>query len=532
MSDKGKIVNLIIDNGDLTKILELLENSTSEGAKRLLLEKIKDINIREFLENFSWIPEIQNVLIKISRYPELIEQADEAVTYWEEKVLQRKSELNYKELLFTTKLLLAYFKNDLSSINTIEAPGKDNFYDSRKLPYSAYRRFYTALIYIQSEPEKAYNIFNDLVKHYPDYYSFALNRMVAKVNWAEEKSMIDLHREAYEEWKEYREVYDDSSFELKDKTESLSILDLLNKLGKFDDFEKVFQNLELPIRMDPNILKLRVENLIKQKKLDEALVLKETAYKYHQSSFETQLDFFAEIDSLISGIDNIDELKSFYHKIFSSTPNKLVRIIPDDINDKEKLDDFIVNEIVIASNKILEKVKSVSEIKNEDKYNDILEIVLDSRLNYLGWHIGAQSRGGFSDPKDGKEGYQPGERDLPVMDKNKQIIQLCEAFIYRGITTAREHILKVFNYYNKRDSITIIVYDTGEIEGKSFDDNWTKYYDDITKIEYPVGYEFEKIEEVTNNFNSKLSAIKIANTIHKSGTIIHHIFINIKYRIV
>src|SRR5690606_18795768 len=125
----------------------------------------------------------------------------------------------------------------------------------------------------------------------------------------------------------------------------------------------------------------------------------------------------------ISGIDNIDELKSFYHKIFSSTPNKLVRIIPNDINDKEKLDEFIVNEIIIASNKMLEKIKSISDIKNEDKYNDILEIVLDSRLNHLGWHIGEQSRGGFSAPKNGTEGLQPGERDLPVMDKNKQIIQ-------------------------------------------------------------------------------------------------------------
>ena len=118
------------------------------------------------------------------------------------------------------------------------------------------------------------------------------------------------------------------------------------------------------------------------------------------------------------------------------------------------------------------------------------------------------------------------------MDKNTQIIQLCEAFIYRGITTAREHILKVLNYYNKRDLITIIVYDTGEEKGKSFDENWVKYYDDITKIKYPADYEFEKIEDITDRFNSKLSAIKIANTIHKSGTVIYHIFININYKVI
>jgi hypothetical protein len=530
-SDKEKIVNLIVEKGDLTKILELLENSTSEGTKKMLLEKIKNINIREFLEGFNWIPEIENILLKISHYPELIEQTQEAVIYWEEKVLQHRNELNYKELLFTTNLLLAYFKKDTSAINSIDIPEKENYYDPRKLPYSEYKRFYIALIYIQSDPEKAYDIFNSLLDKNPNYNSFALNRLVAKANWAEKENNIDLYKEAYEEWKDYKDVNGNPFLDFKDKIESLSILDLLNKLGKSDEFEKIFQNLELPLRMEPNILKLRVENLVTQKKLDEALILKETAYKYHQSSSEAQFEFLEEIDSLISGIDNIDELKSSYHKIFSSIPSKLVRIIPDNVNDKEKLDEFIVNEIVIASNKMLEKIKSISEIKNEDKYNDILEIVLDSRLNHLGWHIGEQSRGGSSAPKDGKESYQPGERDLPVMDKNKQIIHLCEAFIYRGITTAREHILKVLNYYHKRDSITIIVYDIGEIEGKSFNDNWAKYYEDITKIEYPAGYEFEKIEDVTNNFNSKLSAIKIANTIHKSGTILHHIFININYKI-
>lgn len=530
-SDKEKVVNLIVNNGDLTKILELLESSTSEGAKKLLLEKIKNINIREFLENFSWIPEIENVLLKISRYPELIEQAEEAVKYWEEKVLQRRKELNYKELLFTTKLLLAYFKTDLSAIKTIEDPGKDNFYDSRKLPYSVYKRFYTALIYIQSEPEKAYNIFNELVKHYPDYYSFALNRMVAKVNWAEKEIKIDFYREAYEEWKEYRGVYDDSSFDLKDNTESLSVLDLLNRLEKVDEFEKVFQNLELPIRMYPNILKLKIENLVKQKKLDEALILKETAYKYHQSSSETPFEFLAEIDSLISGIDNIDELKSFYHKIFSSTPNKLVRIIPDDINDKEKLDEFIVNEVVTASNKMLEKIKSISEIKNEDKYNDIMEVLIDARINPWGWHVGAQSRGGYSAPKDGGNSFQPGERDLPIMNRNNQAIQICEAFIYRGSTTAKEHINKLFDYHHKKEAMTIMVYDTGEVKGKTFDQNWDDYKKNIVpKTKYPIGFEFESIIDVTNDYKMKLSAVKIANSIHKSGTILHHIFININYK--
>ncbi|MGV7106929.1 hypothetical protein [Flavobacterium sp. U410] len=530
-SDKEKVVNLIMEKGDLTKILELLENSTSEGTRKLLLEKVKNINIREFLESFNWIPEIENVLIKISRYPELIEQAEEAVTYWEEKVLQRKSELNYKELLFTTKLLLAYFKNDISSINTIDVPDKENNYDSRKLPYSVYKSFYSALIHIQSEPEKAYNKFNDLVKYHPDYYTFALNRMVAKVNWAEKEGKIDLYSEAYEEWREYRKVSDDSSFELKDKTESLTVLDLLNKLEKFDDFEKVFRNLELPVRMDPNILKLRVENLVEQKKLDEASILKDTAYKYHQSSSETPSEFLTEIDNLISGIDNIDELKSFYHKIFSSTPNKLVRIIPEDINDKEKLDEFIVNEVVTASNKMLEKIKSISEIKNEDKYNDIMEVLIDARINPWGWHVGAQSRGGYSAPKDGRNSFQPGERDLPIMNCNNQAIQICEAFIYRGSTTAKEHINKLFDYHHKKEEMTIIVYDTGEVKGKTFDQNWGDYKKNIVpKTKYPSGFEFESIIEVTNDYKMKLSAVKIAKSNHKSGTILHHIFININYK--
>ncbi|MBA4319247.1 MAG: hypothetical protein C0412_12670, partial [Flavobacterium sp.] len=529
---KEKIIDIIVNHGDLSKILTLLENITSEGTKKILLSKIKSIEIREFLEEYKWIPEIQNVLLKISYYPELIEQTEEAVKYWEDEILKRRNKKEHTELLFKTKLLLAYFRNDLSEINSIQFPEKENFYISAELQYSEYKRFYTALFYIQTNPKKSHEIFNDLVIKNPNYNSFALNRLVAKVNWAEYEQSSDLYSEAYEEWKDYKKIDDDSNLVLEDTTESIAILDILNKLDKNEEIEKAYQNLELPMKMNPNILKNKINNLIKQKKIDEAIILKDKAKKYHQYASELESDFISELEILISGVDNIDELKGFYHKIFSSEPSKLIKILPESINGKEKLSEFIVNEIVIASDKMLEKIKSISEIKNEDKYNDIIEVLLDARINTWGWHVGAQSRGAFSSPKDGRNGFQLGERDLPIMNQNKQTLQICEAFIYRGTKTAKEHIIKLFDYDHKKEAMTIIVYDTGQVKGKTFTKNWDDYIKNIVpQVIYPIDYEYVNIEDVTNDYKIKLSGIKVANSTHKSGTVIHHIFININYKI-
>lgn len=530
-SDKEKIIDVIANHGDLSKILILLENVTSEGTKKTLLSKIKGLEIRKFLEEYKWLPEIQNILLKVSSYPELIIQTEEAVKYWEKEILKRRNEKAYKELLLKTKLLLAYFKNDLNQINSIELPEKESFYNSNELAYLDYKRFYTALFFIQSNPQKSYDIFNDLVKKNSNYYSFALNRLVAKVNWAEVENNKDLYFEAYEEWKEYKEIDDEANIILLDKTESITILDILNKLDKNEQIEKAYQNLELPIKMNPDVLKIKINNLIKQKKIDEALILKDKAKKYHQYASELELDFISELELLISGVDNIDELKGFFYKILSSEPSKLVKILPENINGKEILNEFIVNEVIIASDKMLEKIKSISEIGNEDKYNDILEVLLDARINTWGWSVGAQSRGAFSAPKDGSNGLQPGERDLPIMNRNKQAIQICEAFIYRGANTAKQHIKKLFDYHHKKEAMTIIIYDTGQVNGKTFEMNWEDYKKNIvSKVNYPTGFEFDKISDVTSDYKMKLSAIKIANSNHKSGTIIHHIFININYK--
>lgn len=530
-SNKEKIIEVIVNHGDLSKIVVLLENAVSEGAKKILLSKIKEINIRSLLEKYRWIPEIQNVLLKMSSYPELIEQTEQAIKYWEEEILNRRNEKEYKVLLFKTKLLLAYFRNDIKEINSIQIPEKESYFNSHELEYSNYTKFYNALYYIHTDPQKSYEIFNYLVIKNPNYNSFALNRLVAKVNWAEKEGNLNFYREALEEWKEYKNTEEDSKFSIQDATEAISILNILNKLDKNDDIEKVYQNLELSIKMNPDVLKIKINTLIKQKKVDEGLILKDKAKKYHQYASELELDFISELEYLLSGIDNINELKNSYNQIFSSEPSKLVKIFPEYLNGKEILNEFIVNEIVIASTKMLEKIKSISEIKNEDKYNDIMEVLIDARINPWGWHVGAQSRGGYSAPKDGGNSFQPGERDLPIMNRNNQAIQICEAFIYRGSTTAREHINKLFDYHHKKEAMTIIVYDTGEVNRKTFDQNWGDYKKNIVpKTKYPTGFEFESIIDVTNDYKMKLSAVKIANSIHKSGTILHHIFININYK--
>ena len=171
---------------------------------------------------------------------------------------------------------------------------------------------------------------------------------------------------------------------------------------------------------------------------------------------------------------------------------------------------------------------SISDIRSEDKYNDIIELAIDSRINTWGWFVNAQSRGGFSNPDDKSTPKQPGERDLPIVTANKSPICICEAFIYRDKTTALDHVQKIFNYYHQKENFVILIYN---LDIKKYKNNWKTYLNEIIpKANYPTDYKYLSSQDVTNDFGYNNSEIKIARSVHGNDMIMHHVFVNIDYR--
>ncbi len=531
-SKKEEVINALVATGDIVKLLTVLDYITTEGVKTILLEQIRATDIVTFLNQQTWIPEIQTILSKLSHYPELLPQIEQSIEFWKEKVVGSREDRQHKERCFISELLVAYFKGDEKAINATEEPGEFQGSTS-ELSYAAYKTFYRGLLYIKDDPEKSVKIFTDLARRYPKYGSIALNRMVAKLNLAAQKKAPSVYREAYDEWKESASLhFSQAELNTMEPDLSANLMTILLALGEHEEIGNRFNKLELPEKMTEHVLKVRVHSLLEQKRTAEALLQVDTARTYHQFSGHTAIAFIKELEEAVSGEDNLKELSVYSQLIFASPPAKLVRILPRSFNGKEDIYEFLIKEIVHAADKMLEKIRSINEIRSEDKFNDLIELVLDSRINGLGMHVGAQSRGGYSDAANDSNTKQPGERDLPIMDRNKKIWLVCEALIYRGKSTAVSHLKKVFDYYHQKHAFVMLFYDKPESKDE-FDNDWEKYVKEILPgTEFPKGMGITSaLEEVSSDYDCDRSAIKVGRTVHGDGTFVYHIFVNINYKL-
>lgn len=524
--NKESLIDIIIKSNDIIKILTFTEYISSESIKQSLINKVKEADVDLFLRNTDWIPEIQTTLTKIVQYPELISQIETVIDFWEKEVIARKTKhKEYKNVLFQTQLILAYFKNDEKELNAIPIPPYDGVIIVGDISNSEIKSFYLALIKMKESPEISYNIFDRLIRAYPKYVNIALNRMAAKISLAEKSKNVDYYYEALEEWEEYKNTRKDIDEKNLGTAFLANKMLILYETQQYELLSEMFLDLDLLSKMNPEILKIYIDSLKVQGNYFEASRLQEEAEKFHKYTFSSDLKTVSKFN--IEDEKVIKELKSYYDKILNCSPESLIKILPEKLNGRLMVSEFLTNEIALAASKMLDKIMSISEIKNEDKYNDIIELTVDSRINTWGWFVDAQSRGGFSNPRNRSTSKQPGERDLLIMTANKTPISICEAFIYRDKATAKDHVQKIFNYYHQKENFIILIYN---LDKEKCDNNWNTYLNEIIpESNYPVNYKYISCKEVTSEFGYNNSEIKIAQSIHENNIIMHHIFVNVDY---
>jgi hypothetical protein len=530
--NKKEIIEALVRSQDIIKLLTIAEWVTSEGVRLELLGKVRQANFPEFLRSLRGIP-TEQVLVHIRRYPELIGQINQVVEIWKQNAPKKDKE-EYAVKLFTTELLLAYFQGNETAIKELKEPKVHSALRDRDLSSADLKSFYIGLLRIKSNPREAYDIFERLTSRYHRFYTLALNRMAAKINMADKNGNDEnLYREALEEWKDYSIKHDLHNDSL-DRTVYANKIYALHKLQEHVQLDDVFNGLDLPFQMLPDILSIKVESLIDRKKVEDALSLLEEADNYHQFSGLEEVQFIKDLKSKVNGIDNVTELRMHYSRIFDSAPSKLIRILPDRINGRIDLLEFMVKEVGIAASRMLDKINALPQIlklKNtskENRFNDILELALEARISSWGWSVKAQNRKAFSPTK-----KDLGEIDLDIRDFNVDSLLTCEAFILREKSKVKGHLKKLISSYtHQRKLFLVITYYEGLQKG--FEAEWSNYWQKtLISIQYPSGYELDSngIVDVTREFGYENTAIRICKGTLKSGSLLFNIFINIKYSV-
>lgn len=213
----------------------------------------------------------------------------------------------------------------------------------------------------------------------------------------------------------------------------------------------------------------------------------------------------------------LEGLKYSFSNIMTLSPDQLVTIVPDILNNKKLLNEFILNEVVQAGRIVVEKIHGVQQITHEDRYNDLLLAVLRLRFPIWGWEIGDQARMGHS-----VTGKSAGEIDLLVRCAGNTIA-LFEALILnkKNKTNTQAHVKKTMGYGATLDSYYMIIYYTGGPKG--FNKVWKDYKDDAAGAAFPAQYAFDKTkgyEDLSSDY-SNVASIKIAKSTHGSRQIYH-----------
>lgn len=528
--NKNDVIDVLINTSDLLRLLIILDWVTSKGIRNQIIKKVKDAQIIKYFEKQNWLPEIELTLSKLSGYKELLSQTEKALDYWENNVTSKRKYQKYKQASYVVRLMLAYNNKDILKINSLKIPEQNNFSNRDFKPYH-YKQFYIGLIHFEDNPEQAYKIFDTLYKQFNEHTSICINRFAAKINWAtktkDNTAKNNLLNEALQEWSIVEGYLPKTSIEtIKDKI-WINKLTVYYHFKDFIEFEKLYLELPTPYQMMDDVVSLKIKILQIQNKQQEAIYFLQQAKEYHQSSDGVNPNFINELQLIVDDKSNIKLLKASYLDIFSKKPKTIIQIFPEKLNGELEIGRFITKEFAIATNKVLDKILAKDEIQNEDKYNDLVQIALESRFGIFGWTVKDQARGAFS-----ASGYSPGERDIVVEDSNNEVMLVCEAFINRDIKTTQAHLRKVFNYHHKKEYFIILVYDLG-IQGR-FDNKWEKYFNEtLPKLKYPKGFEIDNPanKDLTDELNYKESAIKIGMTKHGKGSSIYHIMVNLRYKV-
>lgn len=525
---QAEFIHTIIESGDMAKLLTLLDHVTSESLRLVIIKQIKEQNIDQILASYHWIPDVQHVFVRVVKYPELVDQTEKAIQYWSNQISKRSSG-DYKETLYNVRLFHAYLMKDkkaLQEIQPLEGAFQNN---NSKLNAKDYKDFYMGLLLLGNDPDTAYHLFNNVYSSKPMFITFGINRTVARLNRIKQqnKNISAELQAAYQEWSIFRsKLTKEAAEEMEPEMTSIE-MSLLLRLKDYNQSDRKFEELPAYQKFTPDILQIQVQSLQARDRINEALYLITKADEFHFYPGAPQPAFLAILKDRLIGIDNVQELQISLLRIMEVEPDNLVKILPTAFNGKKDVVSFLVKEVTIACSKMLDKIKAIDKIGLEDKYNDLVEVLLNARITFWNWRVSGQSRAAFS-----ATGKDAGERDLPVTDKNDQTLLITEAFIYRDQARTEEHLQKVFNYNHRRNAFCILVYDTG-CTASNFDDRWKEYIDTVLPaVRFPEGFAKKgDAVEISREFHTDLSAIRVAKTIHGEGTTVYHVFVNIKYEL-
>ncbi|OJY94828.1 MAG: hypothetical protein BGP13_14260 [Sphingobacteriales bacterium 40-81] len=530
--NKKKIIASLVSNETLFRSLTLLEFLVSEGDRQQVFSLIDENSFEPLFSAKYNLDDTEFILERLAQEKQFLENVSTALQTWENKSVTIHQQDAVKIMCFRIRILLISEQLDENLIDTIPEP----ILQSKNFSPSFTKNFYKALIHFRKKDAlKAYTLFDEQLKSpNVEKATVGINRFAAKLMWADQLSKADekqiKYQEALNEWLVMEDQLLENEIDIKYIKSHIAYNKLYAhlELKNDTDFERIFDTVESFIQFRPEFLELRIKNLLNRRMENQADSLLLKAEDYHRSDNGELPEFILKLGELTeNNLKSLDYLRDQHRRILTKSPESLIKILPESLSKDIELPRFLLREIVNSASDMLKHITSIHEIKKEDKYSDLIILILNSKFSYFSWQV-TSDKGGY--PASGNNNL--GLIDFSIRSQ-KGTLAVCEALNVKGknLTEIQSHNFKIFNYDPVKNTLFIIVYYLGKSD--NFLADWDKYKLDVKQaITFPSGYEIvdDEIEDMSADFGNE--SVKCCKTQHGSNhTRLFHIFININYKV-
>lgn len=521
--NKRKIIKAILNYGNLTNVFTVYNNFKDDEIRNMVENYIQQTDFSSQLDDIHSIPNYINTLVLVLNSNiagELFNKMFNDLN----KIINKKIDKGmYGSFIFDfyrLKAFVNYKNNDINALNELKLPQNYSMQEDIKL-FNLYKQFYQGLyFYNQNDKQKALEIINQCIrKENTNLEFFFWGKLL--------ETEICIDKKETEKFKPIlTSIENILSNKSKDEIQDHYIMDmaLFTKLKLLHETNisaeiDFFYTIPSYLQSDIDFAYLAINDLIALKRYHEA----EKIFLQIKNIDKTE-SVYVELDELVNNEKTIHDLQSEYSRIISLSKNKRFKVIPESIlSFNSNAGDFILSELIVAFNIILEKHDLIKKLKTaqEDNISDLLQIALHTSLNMLDYQITSQNRSGSS-----ASGINAGETDLSIRFNNSSIILEAVRYSSGKFDNVINHILKNFDYGPSKKFLFNLVYYQGD--KSKFTTKCYEFKNELQNIQYPTEYEFNSFMSIDDTEINN-DAIFIIKCNHNNDLIFYHIILNFSY---
>ena len=515
---RKKIIEVFANRLSFNQLIEVWYFLSSEGDKKLLVNKIKAIGLERLLKESRWLPDIE-LALRIIGWSNLFENELTSVV----QKLQTSKNKNFNAIIFQLQLYEFYHKNDYLAIRSLEIPTDRDFGASSE-DFLAEKRLMEALVlYRLKQYDNALSILRQLNSRRKKLV-YSLNIFASMLGKGEEEANLSdkysLVREALSYWKDEKKTLKLEDFDELGVVSWFNELTAYNIIEKYEEFDSTYSQIAAPYKLTSLLLRVRIDNLAKQGRETEIDQLLLVANDYHRQHDGRLPEFLIALNNEATSPAQIKRLQTSFLQILAKSPKDLIQIIPEKINpSKDTLSTFLTSEIEYCLLEMLKRIRSITEIKKETKFNDLFASVLQARISMLDWIIKDNSTANKSG-----NGPDSGERDI-VIQSNKEEIAIIECLHVNGRSKKYvwDHLTKIFEYSSLSLPKFVIFYYKGS--QPNFKKSWDKYKKEVFP-KTPFKPQFAPKSKSITKLRSPSRNMFVGKSVHHEEDLIH-VYINL-----